>query len=144
MGYALFRLIDFSLDNIKKYKMADIKAIAEQLVSLTVKEAKELADILKEEYGIEPAATQVAVGAIAAEAAAVAEEKTEFNVQLKEVGSSKLKVVKKLREITGLSLGEAKALVDDAPSMIKEGIPKDEANTIKSQLEEEGAVVELQ
>lgn len=122
--------------------MADVKAIAEQLVSLTVKEAKELVDVLKEEHGIEPAAASIAVAATPSEGV-VAEEKTEFNVQLKEVGSSKLKVVKKLREITGLSLGDAKALVDRAPSTIKENVPKDEANTIKSQLEEEGAVVEL-
>ena len=122
--------------------MADIKAIAEQLVALTVKEAKELADILKDDYGIEPAAAQIAAAPAAAEGGA-AEEKTEFDVQLKEVGGSKLKVVKKLREITGLSLGDAKSLVDSAPATIKEGVPKDEANTIKSQLEEEGAVVEL-
>ena len=116
--------------------MADLKDFAEQLVNLTVKEVNELADILKEEYGIEPAAAAVAV-------AAGGEEKTEFDVVLKAAGGSKLAVVKLVKELTGLGLKEAKGLVDDAPSNIKEGIAKDEAEALKAQLEEAGAEVEL-
>jgi large subunit ribosomal protein L7/L12 len=127
--------------------MADLKAFAEQLVNLTVKEVNELAQILKDEYGIEPAAAAVAVvGPAAAGGGAGAEaavEKTEFNVVLKEGGDSKLKVVKLVKELTGQGLKEAKDLVDNAPSTIKEGVPKDEAEALKKQLEEVGAVVEL-
>ncbi len=124
--------------------MADLKDFAEQLVNLTVKEVNELADILKEEYGIEPAAAAVAVaGGAAAGGEAQAEEKSEFDVVLKAAGASKLKVVKAVKEITGLGLKDAKGLVDGAPAPIKEGVPKDEAEAIKSQLEEVGAEVEL-
>ena len=122
--------------------MADLKAFAEQLVNLTVKEVKELADILKDEYGIEPAAAAVAVAAGGGESAA-AEEKTEFDVILKAAGSSKLKVVKKVKELTSVGLKEAKELVDSAPTTIKEGVSKEEAEALKTQLEEEGAEVEL-
>ena len=125
--------------------MADLKAFAEQLVSLTVKEVNELADILKEEYGIEPAAAaapvMVAGGGDAG--AAAAEEKTEFNVVLKAAGGQKLAVVKLVKEITGLGLKEAKELVDGAPKPVKEGVAKDEAESIKAKLEEAGAEVEL-
>lgn len=123
--------------------MADIKEIAEQLVNLTIKEAKELETVLKEEYGIEPAAAAVAVAPGAAGDAPAEAEKTDFDVTLKEIGGAKLKVIKKLREITGLGLKEAKDIADNVPSKLKEGVPKDEAESIKAQLEEEGAVVEL-
>ncbi len=124
--------------------MADLKAFAEQLVNLSVKEVNELAQILKDEYGIEPAAAAVAVAAPAAGgAAAEAEEKTNFDVVLKAAGASKLAVVKLVKELTGLGLKEAKALVDGAPGVVKEGLPKAEAEGLKKQLEEAGAEVEL-
>ena len=124
--------------------MADLKAFAEQLVNLTVKEVNELANILKEEYGIEPAAAAVAVAAPAAGgAAAAAEEKTSFDVILKSAGAQKLAVVKLVKELTSLGLKEAKELVDAAPKALKEGVSKDEANALKSQLEEAGAEVEV-
>ncbi len=124
--------------------MADIKAIAEQLVNLTVKEVNELATVLKEEYGIEPAAAAVAVAAGPADAAAPAEEeKTEFDVVLAEVGPNKLKVVKAVKEACGLGLKEAKDLVDGAPSKLKEGLAKAEAENLKKTIEAEGAKVEL-
>lgn len=122
--------------------MADLKQFAEQLVSLTVKEVNELATILKDEYGIEPAAAAVAVVAGGAEAAG--EEQTEFTVVLKEAGASKLAVVKAVKELTGLGLKEAKEIVDSTPSNIKEGVSKDEAEGLKKSLEEAGATVELQ
>jgi large subunit ribosomal protein L7/L12 len=121
--------------------MADLKQFAEQLVNLTVKEVNELATILKDEYGIEPAAAAVVVSG-GGEAAA-AEEQTEFTVVLKEAGASKLAVVKAVKELTGLGLKEAKDLVDAAPSNVKEGVTKDEAEGLKKSLEEAGAVVEL-
>ena len=129
--------------------MADVKAIAEQLVNLTVKEVNELAQILKDEYGIEPAAAPVAIAASGAgagggEAAPAAAEKTEFNVILKSPGGAKLNVVKLVKDITGLGLKEAKELVDGAPKAVKEGISKEEAEGIKAKLEEAGAEVELQ
>jgi large subunit ribosomal protein L7/L12 len=125
--------------------MADLKDFAEQLVNLTVKEVNELAKILKDEYGIEPAAAAVAVavGGGAGDAGEVAEEKTEFDVILKAAGASKLAVVKLVKELTGLGLKEAKDIVDSAPKPIKEGISKDEAEGIKKSLEEAGAEVEL-
>ena len=124
--------------------MADLKAFAEQLVNLTVKEVNELANILKEEYGIEPAAAAVAVAAPAAGgAAAAAEEKTSFDVILKNAGAQKLAVVKLVKELTSLGLKEAKELVDAAPKPLKEGVSKDEANALKAQLEEAGAEVEV-
>ncbi len=125
--------------------MADLKAMAEELVNLTVKEVNELAEILKEEYGIEPAAAAVAIAGPAAGGGegGGGEEKTEFDVILKAAGGSKLAVVKLVKELTGLGLKEAKEIVDGAPSPIKEGIPKDEAEALKSQLEEAGAEVEL-
>ena len=124
--------------------MADLKAFAEQLVNLTVKEVTELANILKEEYGIEPAAAAVAVAAPAAGgAAAAAEEKTSFDVILKSAGANKLQVVKLVKELTSLGLKEAKELVDAAPKALKEGVSKDEANALKAQLEEAGAEVEV-
>ena len=123
--------------------MADLKAFAEQLVNLTVKEVNELATILKEEYGIEPAAAAVAVAAPAAGGAAAAEEKTSFDVVLKSAGSAKLQVVKAVKEACGLGLKEAKDLVDGAPSVVKEGLAKDEAESLKKTLEEAGAEVEL-
>ncbi|MGV6830364.1 MAG: 50S ribosomal protein L7/L12 [bacterium] len=125
--------------------MADLKDFAEQLVNLTVKEVNELADILKEEYGIEPAAAAVAVaaGGGAAGGGDAAEEQTEFDVILKAAGASKLAVVKLVKELTGLGLKDAKGLVDNAPSPIKEGVSKDEAEGLKSSLEEAGAEVEL-
>lgn len=125
--------------------MADLKAFAEQLVNLTVKEVNELATILKEVYGIEPAAAAVAVaaGPAAGDGAAVVEEQTSFDVILKSAGSSKLAVVKLVKELTSLGLKEAKELVDAAPKALKEGISKDEANALKSQLEEAGAEVEV-
>ena len=124
--------------------MADLKAFAEQLVNLTVKEVNELATILKEEYGIEPAAAAVAVAApVAGGAAAAEEEKTSFDVILKSAGAQKLGVVKLVKELTSLGLKEAKELVDAAPKAIKEGVSKDEANALKAQLEEAGAEVEV-
>ena len=123
--------------------MADLKAFAEQLVNLTVKEVNELATILKEEYGIEPAAAAVAVAAGPAAGAAQVEEKTSFDVVLKSVGAAKLQVVKAVKESCGLGLKEAKDLVDGAPSVVKEGLAKDEAESLKKTLEEAGAEVEL-
>jgi len=123
--------------------MADLKAFAEQLVNLTVKEVNELAKILKDEYGIEPAAAAVAVAAPAAAAAPVAEEKTTFDVILKSAGQAKLAVVKLVKELTSLGLKEAKELVDAAPKAIKEGVSKDEANALLNQLKEAGAEVEI-
>ncbi|MGO1242620.1 MAG: 50S ribosomal protein L7/L12 [Sphingobacterium sp.] len=124
--------------------MADLKQLAEQLVNLTVKEVKELADILKDEYGIEPAAAAVAVaGPAAGGESAAAEEKTSFDVILKEAGGSKLAVVKLVKDLAGLGLKEAKDLVDAAPKELKSGVTKDEAEALKKQLEEAGAVVEI-
>jgi large subunit ribosomal protein L7/L12 len=124
--------------------MADLKAFAEQLVNLTVKEVNELAQILKDEYGIEPAAAAVAVAAApAGDAPAAAEEKTAFDVILKEAGGQKLAVVKLVKDLTGLGLKEAKDLVDGAPKELKAGVSKDEAEALKKQLEEAGAVVEI-
>jgi len=122
--------------------MADLKAFAEQLVNLTVKEVNELASILKDEYGIEPAAAAVVVSGGGDTAAAV-EEKTSFDVILKSAGASKLAVVKLVKDLTGLGLKEAKDLVDGAPKPLKEGASKDEAEAIKKQLEEAGAEVEI-
>ena len=123
--------------------MADIKAIAEELVNLTVKEVNELATVLKEEYGIEPAAAAVAVAAGPAAAGEAAEEKTSFAVILAEVGGAKLQVVKAVKEACGLGLKEAKDLVDAVPAKIKEGLSKDEAENLKKAIEEAGAKVEL-
>ena len=125
--------------------MADIKAIAEELVNLTVKEVNELAQVLKDEYGIEPAAAAVAVAAApaAGEGAAAAEEKDSFDVVLAEVGANKLAVVKAVKEACGLGLKDAKDLVDGAPATIKEGMPKGEAENLKKAIEEAGAKVEL-
>ena len=124
--------------------MADLKAFAEPLVNLTVKEVNELAEILKNEYGIEPAAAAVAVAAgPAAGAEAAVEEKTSFDVILKSAGANKLAVVKLVKELTGLGLKEAKDMVDGAPSTVKEGVAKDEAEALKKQLTEAGAEVEL-
>ena len=124
--------------------MADLKALAEELVNLTVKDVNELATILKEEYGIEPAAAAVAVAAPAAGAAgAAAEEKTAFDVVLKSAGAQKLAVVKAVKEACGLGLKEAKDLVDAAPSVLKEGLPKAEAESLKKTIEESGAEIEL-
>ena len=123
--------------------MADVKVLAEELVNLTVKEVNELATILKEEYGIEPAAAAVAVAAPAADAAAAPAEKSTFDVILKSAGQAKLQVIKVVKEVAGLSLGDAKALVDAAPKAVKEGISKEEAESIKGSLEEAGAEVEL-
>jgi len=126
--------------------MADLKKLAEELVNLTVKDVNELAQILKDEYGIEPAAAAVAVaaGPVAGGAAApAAEEKTSFDVELKSAGAAKLQVVKLVKELTGLGLKEAKDLVDAAPSVIKEGLSKDDAENMKKQLTEAGAEVEL-
>ena len=123
--------------------MADIKAIAEELVNLTVKEVNELATILKDEYGIEPAAAAVAVAAGPAAGGAAAEEKTSFDVVLKSAGAAKLQVVKAVKEHCGLGLKEAKDLVDGAPSKVKEGVSKDEAENLKKAIEEAGAKVEL-
>lgn len=122
--------------------MADLKDFAEQLVNLTVKEVNELANILKDEYGIEPAAAAVAVAGPAAGEAA-AEEQTEFDVILKAAGGSKLAVVKLVKELTGLGLKEAKGVVDSAPAPVKEGVSKEEAEGLKASLEEAGAEVEL-
>jgi len=123
--------------------MADIKAFAEQLVNLTVKEVNELAEILKEEYGIEPAAAAVAIAGPAGGGEDAAEEKTAFDVILKAAGSSKLAVVKLVKELTSLGLKEAKGLVDSAPAPLKEGVTKDEAEALKTSLEEAGAEVEI-
>jgi len=127
--------------------MADLKAFAEQLVNLTVKEVNELAQILKDEYGIEPAAAAVAVAGPAAgggdDAPAAAAEQTAFDVILKEAGGSKLAVVKLVKDLTGLGLKEAKDLVDGAPKEVKTGVTKEEAESLKKQLEEAGAVVEV-
>ena len=124
--------------------MADLKDFAEQLVNLTVKEVTELAEILKEEYGIEPAAAAVVAGPAAGGAAGgAAEEQTEFDVILKAAGQSKLAVVKLVKELTGLGLKEAKGVVDSAPAPVKEGVSKDEAEGLKKSLEEAGAEVEL-
>ncbi len=120
--------------------MADLKAFAEQLVNLSVKEVNELAQILKDEYGIEPAAAAVAV---AAGGAAAEEEKSSFDVVLKAAGANKLKVIKLVKELTGLGLKDAKALVDNAPGVVKEGLAKADAEGLKQQLEAEGAEVEL-
>ncbi|MCQ2351619.1 MAG: 50S ribosomal protein L7/L12 [Paludibacteraceae bacterium] len=125
--------------------MADLKKLAEELVNLTVKDVNELAQILKDEYGIEPAAAAVAVAAAPAAggAAPAAEEKTSFDVELKSAGAAKLQIVKLVKELTGLGLKEAKDLVDAAPSVIKEGLSKDDAENMKKQLTEAGAEVEL-
>ena len=123
--------------------MADIKAIAEELVNLTVKEVNELATVLKEEYGIEPAAAAVAVAAGPAAAGEAAEEKTSFDVILAEVGAAKLQVVKAVKEACGLGLKEAKDLVDGVPAKIKEGLSKDEAENLKKAIEEAGAKIEI-
>ncbi|MDA9555266.1 50S ribosomal protein L7/L12 [Pelobium sp.] len=125
--------------------MADLKAFAEQLVNLTVKEVNELAQILKDEYGIEPAAAAVAVAAapVGGADAPAAEEKTSFDVILKDAGGQKLAVVKLVKDLTGLGLKEAKDLVDGAPKELKAGVAKDEAEALKKQLEEAGAVVEI-
>ncbi|MBQ1205132.1 MAG: 50S ribosomal protein L7/L12 [Alistipes sp.] len=123
--------------------MADIKKLAEELVNLKVTEVNELAQILKEEYGIEPAAAAVAVAAPAAAAEAAPAEKSTFDVILKSAGQAKLQVIKAVKEAAGLSLGDAKALVDAAPKAIKEGVSKEEAEALKSSLEEAGAEVEL-
>ena len=123
--------------------MADLKALAEELVNLTVKDVNELATILKEEYGIEPAAAAVAVAAPAAGGAAAVEEKTAFDVALKSAGAQKLAVVKAIKEACGLGLKEAKDLVDAAPSVLKEGLPKAEAESLKKTIEESGAEVEI-
>jgi large subunit ribosomal protein L7/L12 len=123
--------------------MADLKDFAEQLVNLTVKEVNELATILKDEYGIEPAAAAAVVAGPAAGGAEAVEEQTEFDVILKAAGGSKLAVVKLVKELTGLGLKEAKGIVDSAPAPIKEGVSKDEAEGLKASLEEAGAEVEL-
>ena len=123
--------------------MADVKKLAEELVNLKVTEVNELAQILKEEYGIEPAAAAVAVAAPAAAGEAAPAEKTSFDVILKSAGQAKLQVIKVVKELAGLSLGDAKALVDGAPKAVKEGVSKEEAEQIKGQLEEAGAEVEL-
>ena len=123
--------------------MADVKVIAEELVNLTVKEVNELATILKEEYGIEPAAAAVAVAAPAPAGEAAVAEKTSFDVILKSAGQAKLQVIKAVKELAGLSLGDAKALVDGAPKAVKEGISMEEAESIKAALEEAGAEVEV-
>lgn len=123
--------------------MADVKKLAEELTKLTVLEVNELKNVLKDEYGIEPAAAAVAVAAGPAASADAGEEKTEFDVVLKEVGGQKVAVIKAVKEITGLSLGEAKAIVEDAPKAVKEKVSKDEAETAKKALEDAGASVEL-
>ena len=124
--------------------MADIKEIAEQLVNLTIKDASELATLLEEEYGIKPAATAVAVaGPGGGDGGAAAEEQTEFDVVLTAIGDKKINVIKEVRALTGLGLKEAKELVDSAPSTIKEAVSKDEAEQVKTKLEEAGASVEL-
>ena len=123
--------------------MADVKVLAEELVNLTVKEVNELATILKEEYGIEPAAAAVAVAAAPVAGEAAAAEKTTWDVVLKCAGQAKLQVIKAVKEAAGLSLGDAKALVDAAPKAVKEGVSKEEAEALKAALEEAGAEVEL-
>ena len=123
--------------------MADVKKLAEELVALTVLEVNELKNVLKDEYGIEPAAAAVAVAGPAADAGAAEDEQTEFTVTLKEVGGQKVAVINAVKELTGLGLGEAKALVDNAPSPIKEKVSKDDAEAAKKTLEEAGATVEL-
>lgn len=123
--------------------MADVKKLAEELTKLTVLEVNELKNVLKDEYGIEPAAAAVAVAGPAAGPAVEEDAKSEFTVQLKDAGAQKVAVIKAVKEITGLGLGEAKALVDDAPSAIKEKVSKDDAEAAKKQLEEAGATVEL-
>ena len=123
--------------------MADIKALAEELVNLTVQEVNELATVLKEEYGIEPAAAAVAVAAPGAAGAGAAEEKSSFDVVLKSAGAAKLQVVKAVKEACGLGLKEAKDIVDGVPSKVKEGVGKEEAEALKKALEEAGAEVEL-
>ena len=123
--------------------MADLKSFAEQLVNLTVKEVNEIATILKDEYGIEPAAAAVAVAGPAAGAEGGAAEQTEFDVVLVAAGGAKLQVVKLVKELTGLGLKEAKAIVDEAPKAVKEGVSKDEAESLKAKFEEAGAEVEL-
>ena len=123
--------------------MADIKVLAEELVNLTVKEVNELATILKEEYGIEPAAAAVAVAAAPAAGEAAVAEKTSFDVVLKSAGQAKLQVIKAVKEAAGLSLGDAKALVDAAPKAVKEGVSKEEAEALKAALEDAGAEVEI-
>lgn len=124
--------------------MADVKKLAEEMVKLTVLEVNELKNILKDEYGIEPAAAAaVAVAAAPAEAGAAADEKSEFNVVLKDAGAQKIAVIKAVKEATGLGLGEAKAMVDGAPATVKENVKKDEAEALKKALEEAGATVEL-
>ena len=122
---------------------ADVKKIAEELVKLTVLEVNELKNVLKDEYGIEPAAAAVAVAAPAEGGAAAADEKTEFDVVLKDAGAQKIAVIKAVKEATGLGLGEAKALVDGAPATVKEKVAKDDAEALKKALEEAGATVEL-
>jgi len=123
--------------------MADVKALGDSLVELTVKEVNELASYLKETYGIEPAAAVVVAGGAAAGGAAAVEEKTNFDVVLKASGPNKLQIVKLVKELTGLGLKEAKDMVDGAPKTIKEGLPKDEAENLRKQLSEAGAEVEL-
>ena len=123
--------------------MADVKKLAEELTKLTVLEVNELKNVLKDEYGIEPAAAAVAVAAGPAAAADAGEEKTEFDVVLKDAGSQKVAVIKAVKELTGLGLGEAKAIVDDAPKAVKEKVSKDEAEAAKKALEDAGATVEL-
>ncbi len=123
--------------------MADVKKLAEELTKLTVLEVNELKNVLKDEYGIEPAAAAVAVAAGPAAAADAADEKSEFTVQLKDAGAQKVAVIKAVKEITGLGLGEAKAIVDGAPAPVKEKVSKDEAEAAKKTLEEAGASVEL-
>ena len=123
--------------------MADVKKLAEELVALTVLEVNELKNVLKDEYGIEPAAAAVAVAGPAADAGAAEDEQTEFTVTLKEVGGQKVAVIKAVKELTGLGLGEAKALVDNAPSPIKEKLSKDDAEAAEKALEEAGATVEV-
>ena len=123
--------------------MADVKKLAEELTQLTVLEVNELKNVLKDEYGIEPAAAAVAVAAGPAAAADAADEKTEFDVVLKDAGSQKVAVIKAVKELTGLGLGEAKAIVDDAPKTVKEKVSKDEAEAAKKALEDAGATVEL-
>ena len=122
---------------------ADVKKIAEELVKLTVLEVNELKNVLKDEYGIEPAAAAVAVAAAPAEGGAAADEKSEYNVVLKDAGAQKIAVIKAVKEATGLGLGEAKAIVDGAPATVKEKVAKDEAEALKKSLEEAGATVEL-
>ncbi len=122
---------------------ADVKKLAEELVKLTVLEVNELKNVLKDEYGIEPAAAVAAVAAAPAEGGAAAEEKSEFDIVLKDAGAQKIAVIKAVKEATGLGLGEAKAIVDGAPATVKEKVAKDEAEALKKSLEEAGATVEL-